>query len=166
MADLQPISNLLKVRDIHEEIAGRGHRHSSELLEVQRIRAGRAIAEAMQLATGAPVFSCRIVHHENGVPIQLEERFINPELVPDFMTLDLHAKTPSSYLFERAPLTEAEQVIEAVNADAAMAALLRIAPGSALLLVSRRTLSRGQVASLARLYHPGMTFKLVGRFST
>lgn len=166
VANLQPISNLLKVRDIHEEIDGRGHKHSSELLRVSRIRAGREMAAAMQLATGTQVFSCRIVHYENGVPIQFEERLVNPELIPDFMDLDLHGKTPSSYLFERAPLTEAEQVVEAVNADTTLAEMLRVAVGSALLLVSRRTLSQGKVASVARLYHPGATFKLVGRFST
>ncbi len=165
VADLHSISNLLKVRDIHEEILERGHRHSSRVLDAQSIRAGAAIGAAMELPVAAPVFSCRIIHFENGVPIQLEQRFINPSLIPDFLALDLKVKTPSSYLFERAPLTEAEQVIEAVNADSELAAMLRVPEGAALLLVSRRTLSRGRVASLARLYHPGTAYKLIGRFS-
>lgn len=56
-------------------------------------------------------------------------------------------------------------MIEAVNADSELAAMLRVPEGAALLLVSRRTLSRGRVASLARLYHPGTAYKLIGRFS-
>jgi GntR family transcriptional regulator, histidine utilization repressor len=40
-----------------------------------------------------------------------------------------------------------------------------VAEASALLMVSRRTVSQGEVASVARLYHPGARFRLVGRFS-
>ena len=37
--------------------------------------------------------------------------------------------------------------------------------GSALLMVSRRTVSQGAVASIARLYHPGARYRLIGQFS-
>ena len=50
-------------------------------------------------------------------------------------------------------------------ADAVQAALLEVAPGSALLRVSRRTVSQTAVASVARLYHPGARYRLIGRFS-
>jgi GntR family histidine utilization transcriptional repressor len=68
-------------------------------------------------------------------------------------------------LFEHAPLTEAEQVVEAVLATPEQAALLDVQAGSALLMVSRRTVSQGEVASVARLYHPGARYRLVGSFS-
>lgn len=165
VADLRPISNILNVRDIHDEVAERGRRHSSRMLYARQIRADHAVAEAMRIDAGMPVFSCCLIHFENDVPIQLEERFVNPCLVPDFLQLDLEAKTPSSYLFERAPLTEAEQVVEAVNADERTARLLDLRAGAALLRVSRRTISRGVVASIAHLYHPGAHFRLVGQFS-
>ena len=166
VADLQPISNVLTVKDIHEEIVGRGHRHHSTMLSRSSIKAGSAIAEAMRLAPRTAVFACEVIHYENGVPIQFEERFVNPAVVPDFLTLDLETHTASSHLFARAPLTAAEQVVEAVNADAAMAGHLNVAPGAALLRVSRRTLSQGKVASIARLYHPGHAYRLIGEFST
>jgi len=165
VADLRPISNILNVRDIHDEVAERGRRHSSRLLYARRTRADPEVAAAMRIAAGTSVFSCGLIHFENDVPIQLEERFVNPRLVPDFLDLDLEAKTPSSYLFERAPLTEAEQVVEAVNADERTARLLQLHTGAALLRVSRRTVSRGVVASIAHLYHPGAHFRLVGQFS-
>ena len=111
------------------------------------------------------VFGCELLHYENGQPIQFEERFVHPLVVPDFLTLDLQAHTPSSVLFERAPLTAAEQVIEAVNALPALAAHLGVDTGAALLRISRRTMSRGLVASVARLYHPGHAYRLMGAFS-
>lgn len=165
VADLQPISNILSVKDIREEIAGRGHRHTSVVLLQTRLKAGKQIAEAMRCAPDIGVFCCQVLHFENGTPIQFEERFVNPEVVPDFLSLDLDAQTASHHLFERAPLTAAEQVVEAVNADALLAGHLRIAPGAALLRVSRRTVSQGRVASIARLYHPGATYRLIGVFS-
>jgi len=165
VAQLHPISNLLQVRDIHEEIAERAHRHETRLIAVARERAAGEVATAMRLRRGAPVFHVQLVHHENGVPIQLEDRHVNPALAPDFMERDFTLVTPSHVLFEHAPLTEAEQVVEAVLADAAQAALLDVAVGSPLLMVSRRTVSQGAVASVARLYHPGARYRLIGRFS-
>ena len=109
----------------------------------------------MRLRKGAPVFHVQLVHLENGVPIQLEDRHVNPALAPDLLERDLTQVTPSAVLFEHAPLTEAEQVVEAVLATPEQAALLDVAAGSALLMVSRRTVSQGAVASIARLYHPG-----------
>ncbi|MBS0444834.1 MAG: histidine utilization repressor [Proteobacteria bacterium] len=165
VAELHPISNLLQVRDIHDEIAERGHAHATRVCSAARERASAEIARAMRLRKGAPVFHVRLVHLENGVPIQLEDRHVNPALAPDLLDSDLSRTTPSRLLFEQAPLTEAEQVVEAVLASEDEARLLEVPVGSALLRVSRRTVSRGAVASLARLVHPGPRFRLIGRFS-
>jgi GntR family histidine utilization transcriptional repressor len=165
VAELHPISNLLQVRDIHDEIAERGHAHATRVCGAGRERASAEVARAMRMRKGAAVFHVRLVHLENGVPIQLEDRHINPALAPDLLDHDFTRVTPSRLLFEHAPLTEAEQVVEAVLASDDEARLLEVAPGSALLRVSRRTISRGAVASIAHLLHPGPRFRLVGRFS-
>ena len=165
VAELHPISNLLQVRDIHDEIRERGHAHATRVCVVARDRADASTAAAMRLPRGAAVYHVQLVHLENGVPIQLEDRHVNPALAPDLLTRDFTRVTPSHVLFEHAPLTEAEQVVEAVLASAEQARALEVAQGSALLMVSRRTVSQGAVASVARLYHPGARFRLVGRFS-
>ena len=56
-------------------------------------------------------------------------------------------------------------MVEAVLADAEQAKALDVPLGSALLMVSRRTVSQGAVASVARLYHPGSRYRLIGHFS-
>jgi GntR family histidine utilization transcriptional repressor len=165
VAELHPISNLLQVRDIHDEIAERGHVHTTQVCTVARERAAAEVATAMRLRKGSTVYRCQLVHLENGVPIQLEDRHVNPALAPDLLEQDFTRVTPSRVLFEHAPLTEAEQVVEAVLATHEQAALLDVPAGSALLMVSRRTVSQGAVASIARLYHPGARFRLVGSFS-
>lgn len=165
VAELHPISNLLQVRDIHEEIAERGHRHTTRVCGVERRKADADIAGAMRLKRGAPVVHVRLVHLENGVPIQLEDRYVNPALAPGILECDFTQVTPSAVLFRHAPLTEAEQVVEAVLATPEQARLLEVPQDSALLMVSRRTISQGVVASVARLYHPGSRYRLVGRFA-
>src|SRR5438105_2546007 len=165
VAELHPISNLLQVRDIREEIAERGHQHTTRVCSVEREKASAEIAAAMRVRKGSAVFHCRLVHLENGVPIQYEDRHVNPALAPDLLVRDFTSVTPSAVLFEHAPLTEAEQVVEAVVATTEQAQLLDVPAGSALLMVSRRTVSQGQVASIARLYHPGSRYRLVGQFS-
>jgi GntR family histidine utilization transcriptional repressor len=165
VAELHPISNLLQVRDIHDEIAERGHQHTTQVCSVEREKASADIAAAMRMRKGSYVFHCRLVHLENGVPIQYEDRHVNPLLAPDLLSRDFTGITPSAVLFEHAPLTEAEQVVEAVLATPEQARLLDVAPASALLMVSRRTVSQGQVASVARLYHPGARYRLIGSFS-
>ena len=165
VAELHPISNLLQVRDIHDEIRERGHVHSTRVCAVTHEKADASTSAAMRLPRGTAVFHVRLVHLESGVPIQLEDRHVNPALAPDLMARDFTQVTPSFVLFEHAPLTEAEQVIEAVLATPEQARLLDVADGSALLMVSRRTVSQGAVASVARLYHPGTRYRLVGHFS-
>lgn len=165
VAELHPISNLLQVRDIHDEIADRGHIHTTQVFSIGREKATPEVAAAMRLRKNASVFRCQLLHLENGVPIQYEDRHVNPTLVPDLLKRDFSEVTPSAVLFENAPLTEAEQVVEAVIATPEQAKLLEVLPGSALLMVSRRTVSQGQVASIARLYHPGSRYRLIGSFS-
>ena len=165
VAELQPISNLLRVRDIAEEIAERGHVHATRVCGLSSDAADAPTAAAMRLAVGTAVFRAQLVHLENGVPIQFEDRYVNPALAPDLLAHDFTRVTPSFVLFEHAPLTEAEQVVEATLATPALAQRLEVAVGSALLMVSRRTVSQGTVASVARLYHPGARYRLVGSFS-
>ena len=165
VAELHPISNLLQVRDIHDEIAERGHTHTTRVCGITRERASADVAGAMRLRKGTAVFRCQLVHLENGVPIQFEDRHVNPALAPDLLRQDFSRVTPSRVLFEHAPLTEAEQVVEAVLATPEQGRLLDVPAASALLMVSRRTVSQGQVASIARLYHPGARYRLIGHFS-
>jgi len=165
VAELHPISNLLQVRDIHDEIRERGHAHTTRVCQVAREKADARTAAAMRLPRGAAIYHVQLVHFESGVPIQLEDRHVNPALAPDLMTRDFTQVTPSFVLFEHAPLTEAEQVIEAVLATPEQAQMLEVGTGSALLMVSRRTVSQGAVASVARLYHPGARYRLIGHFS-
>ena len=97
VAEEKPQSTLLRIANIGEEITQRGHDHRFELLNMRRESASPEVAAALDLAVGASVFHLRGVHFENEVPVQLEDRYVNPRLVPDFMEQDFSALQPSVY---------------------------------------------------------------------
>jgi len=164
VTELSPISSFLRVKDIHEEIEERGHRHhvTRHILETQR--PSREIAAKLELKPAQRVFHVVVVHHENGVPVQVEERWVNPAVAPDFLSIDLAAETPGHYLTRMAPLTEAEHIIEARIPDNFVRRLLRLQRGEPCLVVHRRTWVRERIAAYGLLSHPGSAYRLVGRF--
>lgn len=158
------VSSTLTIRDLHEEIAARGHLHRARV-DLQREEPAPApIAARLGLAEGAPAFHSRIVHHENGVPLQCEDRWVNPACAPDYLQVDFTRVTPTHYLLEVAPLSEAEYSIEACRPTAEEAALLEIAADEPCLVIVRRTARRGVPITQARLVHPGSRYQVDGRF--
>ncbi|MDD2925969.1 histidine utilization repressor [Rhodoferax sp.] len=164
VAQLHRISSTLAIRDIHEEILERGHTHTTRVLTLETVRADVALARVFKLRTGARMFHSVMVHEENGVPIQLEDRHVNPVAAPDYLAVDFSTITPTHYLLEQAPLTEASYSIEATLASAQEAGQLGIPPGEPCLVMTRSTISGPHVASLARLVYPGRRYSFNGTF--
>ncbi len=163
-AQLHRVSSTLTIRDLHEEITARGHRHHAEVHLRREEAATEPLAQQLGLDAGAAVFHTRIVHHENGVPLQCEDRYVNPACAPHYLSVDFTRTTPTHYLLEVAPLWEAQYSIEASAPTAQEAKLLGVGRKDPCLIVVRRTVSRGVPITLARLVHPGSRYQLEGRF--
>ncbi len=82
VAERKGHSALVEVRNIAEEIKARGHAHTAEVIVLQEETASPEVADALDIPIGEPVFHSVIVHHENDVPVQLEDRFVNPAAAP------------------------------------------------------------------------------------
>jgi GntR family transcriptional regulator, histidine utilization repressor len=164
-AQLHRVSSTLTIRDLHEEIEARGHRHHVELQFAREERAAAPLARQLGLAAGARVYHSLIVHHDNGAPLQCEDRYVNPACAPDYLKVDFTRTTPTQHLLEVAPLSEAQYTIEAGNPTEQEARLLGIGAQDPCLIVVRRTASRGVPVTLARLVHPGSRYQLAGRFN-
>lgn len=160
VAEPVPAGSLLEVRNIADEISARGHSYSNRILLAQQSMASAEIARALGLPEQAKVFHSIIVHCDNEVPIQWEERFTNPALAPEYLQQDFASTTPNAYLSRVAPLTEADTTVEAIAAEAAIAGALEISAGEACLQVWRRTKSSAGTVSFARLVHPGNRYRL------
>lgn len=163
-AQLLPVSSRLVIRDLHAEILERGHVHEAQVQYVRRERATAGVATQLGLAKGAVVFRSLIVHLENGVPLQCEERYVNPRWAPEYLGVDFTQITPTQYLMQVAPFWEAQYSIEAARPSPEEAHLLRIERTDACLVVVRRTSARGVPITIARLVHPGSRYRLQGEF--
>ena len=164
-APLHKVASLLTLRDVHEEISERGHQHHA-VVHVQRAQAApAALAAQLGLARGAPVFHTLIVHFENGVPLQCEDRYVNPEVAPGYLAADFTRATPTQVLFQTTALWRAQYSIEAARPSAQEARLLAIAADAPCLVVVRRTFTRQAPITIARLVHPGALYSLHGEFT-
>jgi GntR family histidine utilization transcriptional repressor len=164
VAPPKPQSALLEIRSIADEIHARGGTHTARVLQLCRETAPAEVAAAMQLAPDASVFHSILVHCENDRPVMLADRFVNPALAPHYLEQDFSSMTPSQYLMAVIPLTEAEHVIEARLPDREIQARLDISDREPCLVLTRRTWSRGKVATRSRFTYPGSRYRLGSRF--
>ena len=165
VAELKSQSSMMAIRNIADEIKDRGHGYTVKQLALSQIEAIVPIAIALGLEAGTQVYYSVLVHCEEGVPLQLEERFVNPKLVPDYLDQDFTMQTPHEYLSHVAPLTEARHTLEAVVANKHNQKHLKIQATAPCLQILRRTWSRQGVVSFARLIHPGDRFRLGGHLT-
>ena len=164
-AQLHRVSSTLTIRDLHDEIAERGHRHQARVHLKRQEAAPAALALQLGLAPGAPVFHSLIVHSEDGVALQSEDRYVNPACAPEYLSVDFAKTTPTHYLFEVTALWRAQYSIEAALPTREEAALLGIAPQEPCLVVVRRTFTRDAAITIARLVQPGSRYTLHGEFT-
>lgn len=166
VAPAKPQSALLELRNIADEIRGRGHRYDCDLHRLRAEPADVAVASALGLGAGEPVFRSLCVHRENGEPVQLEDRCVSPAAAPHYLEQDFTAATPNEYLSSIIPATDVEHVIEAITPDAETIRLLELDGTEPCLRVLRTTWAGSLPVTQARLIHPGSRYRLAGRFQT
>jgi GntR family histidine utilization transcriptional repressor len=163
-AQLHRVSSTLTLHDLHDEITARGHRHEA-VVHLQRSEsAPAALAAQLGLLPGAEVFHTLIVHLDNGIPLQCEDRYVNPTSAPGYLQSDFSRHTPTQVLFQSTALWRAQYGIEAARPTAHEAALLGVPADEPCLIVVRRTFSRQAPITIARLVHPGRRYSLQGEF--
>ncbi len=156
-------SSVFEVRNIADEIAERGHHHSARMLVLDEVRATPELAEALHVDLGRPVYHSLIVHSENDIPVQLEDRYVNPETAPDYLVQDFSTMTPNSYLSSVIPWTDAEHDVEAVLPAIWEAKLLAISRSDPCLAIRRKTMAGARVVSSVRLVMPGGRYRVSSR---
>ena len=164
VAEEKPQSTLLQIANLASEIRQRGHDYRCDVLAVERVSASLEVAAALDLRTGESVFHSLCVHREDGLPVQLEDRYVNPHQVPQFAAQDFTLLQPSEYLVRNVPFDQVEHVVDAVMPTAEQAALLEMPATEPCLLLTRRTWSRGIPITVVRCLHPASRYRLGSRF--
>jgi GntR family histidine utilization transcriptional repressor len=164
VAENKAQSALFEVKNIADEIRARGSRHQAKVILLQREAASDQTARLFDMKAGDEVYHSILLHLENDVPIQIEDRLVDPRLAKDYLQQDFARITPFVYLSEVAPISEAEHVIEAVLPGAEERRLLRIPAKEPCIRLHRRTWSDGKPVSCVDLTYPGSRYRLSGRF--
>ncbi|MDM7464393.1 histidine utilization repressor [Tepidimonas taiwanensis] len=157
-------STLVEIRNIADEIAERGHVHRGELHLLERCRATEALARQFELPARSTLFHSIVVHYDNDDPIQVEDRYVNPEVAPEYMSADFRSQTPNAYLMRVAPLQGVRFAIEACMPPESIRELLRMGPHEPCLVLRRQTRSRDRVASVVAMWHPASRYQFTGSF--
>jgi GntR family histidine utilization transcriptional repressor len=165
VAERDPPSDLMQLRDIATEIRERGQRHSARVVRLETREAEEEEARLLRLEPGGALVHSVIVHLADGTPLQLEDRLVNPAIVPDYARQDFEATTPTDYLLRVVPHSAVEHVIEAVMPDAREREALEMAVGEPCLQLRRRTLKGEQVVTAVRILYPGRAYRFGTRFS-
>ena len=156
-------SGLLEIRNIADDIASRGNSHSAELLRLEEVPVPKPIARLMARHEDC-LFHCLMLHSENDIPLQLEDRYVSPALVPDFIKQDFSTETPSGFLIRTTPYSRADHRISADMPTADQRRLLRLQEGEAVLTLERHTFIGEDMITTVRLFHPGSRFAFGGTF--
>lgn len=156
-------STLIEIRSIAQDIRDRGHRHSCHVLHLERTRVTAGQARRFQVRVGTPLFHSVIVHYENAVPIQLEDRVVDAQRMPDYLDQDWSDTTPNEYLMKAAPAPTGSYTIEVKLPPDEIAAPLDIPMTQPCLVLDRTTFSGGAFASQATMWYPGNRYKLAGQ---
>ncbi len=164
VADMQSSGHFLEIHNIADEVRDRRHEYSADIILNNRSNLNNETSKRFQLPLGTEVFHSTIVHMENHIPIQVEDRYVNPSVVPDYGSVDFTQTTPAEYLLKVAPLQEVEHTVQARMPTSRIRKLLHLKENEPCLVLLRRTWSQGKIASIATLYHPGDRYELSDHF--
>ena len=154
--------DLVRLRDIAEEIGASGGVHAMDVLRRETVGANARLAAAFEIGQGERLLHLVIRHRQDGTPVLIEDRLIHPGLAPGADATDFASTTTHAFLTAAAPLQDVEHVVRAVAADAFIARALALPHGAPCLQVRRRTWSAGRVASAASLTYAGERYEIAG----
>ena len=165
LATPTPKSPLVEIADISDDIKRRGHAHTLRLIKLEAIAATAELATSFDTRPGAKLFQSVVVHLEDGVPVQLEERLVTPFFAPKYLEQDFTRETTMHYLRGISPATEVENQVSAVRPDPKTCRILKIDRDEACLLLTRHTWVNGVPSTKSYFTYPGSRYVLGSRYS-
>jgi len=158
-------AHLLELVSIAEEIKQQGKTHRAQILSFETVTATDTTCDLMQLPPNTKLYKIVIVHYQNDIPIQLESRHVNPELMPGFIDVDFATITPTDYLINQIRPDEVEHVVQAIMPEDFTAQHLDIASIEPCLKLVRRTWVNNQVVTAVELIYPSSRYDLGDRYT-
>ena len=162
VTEAQTKGHLVEVRNIAEEVRERGHSYSNIVVTHESVALTRGIACSNGIIEQhvKSVYHTTIVHREDNRMLQVEDRYVNAQTVPEYIQIDLKQTTPAAYLLANVPLHKVEHTVRAAMPSQTIKKLLQMDDNVPCLILDRRTWSSGNLISVAHLYHSAQSFSL------
>lgn len=164
VAPPRPQAALIDMSAMARDAGTRGGRHAIQVLSLDTAGADAAQSGRFGLACGAPLFHSLIVHREDGMPVQLDDRWVNAALAPAYLDQNWGATCPDDYLAHVAPMPHGSCAVEIRPPAAGVAQALEIGDDQPCLVVERTAFSSGVFVSETVLWHPGNRCRLAGTY--
>lgn len=155
-------SAVLDIPDIGKAIAERTGGYLFALLSSD---IGSDDGTTGNFSPGTPLRHVTGIHHGADGPFAHEDRLISLSAVPEAGEADFAVYSPSAWLLESVPWTQARHKISAVGASVEIAAHLAIPRGTPCLLVERWTWRAGAAVTYVCQTFLGDRFDLVATFA-
>lgn len=146
---------ILEIREIDDIIRSRSGRHQCDIHFLQAEAIEKAVAATMAMTPGEEVFRSYFVHRENGLPVMLEDRYVHPKFMPDYLGLDFSRMTADTHLSRNFALLSHTHALQAAVSNAEINHFLELEVTTACLVVNRKSWLGDDVISTARLVFPG-----------
>lgn len=154
----------MAIQDFASEAERRGQDYRYELLLREKVVLTLQEAARIEASAGRDAIRLSCRHLVEGTVIAVENRTIALDAVPEAESESFGDKPPSSWLLQHVPWTEAEHTISAAVATAELAKLLGVEPGSACLVLERRTWANGRLVTDVIFHYPADRYTMKGRF--
>jgi len=153
---------VFELSDIADEIAERGSLHTTDVITLEKLEKDdpnrRMLVDAD--TDDMEVYYSRIVHKEDGCPVQLEDRYINASEAPDYLEQDFTRITSAHFLTRNTYLTSVENFIRAIRPEKDVQQLLMIDEMQPCLLLDRRTWRDEVPVTRSRYIYPGDRYRM------
>ncbi|WP_210246223.1 histidine utilization repressor [Aureimonas fodinaquatilis] len=146
--------------DIEEEVALSGGAHSCRVLQHSILGRDSPGRNMLQLPPEETVFHSRLLHLEDGTPIQLEDRYVNASEAPAYLEQDFSRITPHNWLLRETTVTTVDNTIRAIRVDEDIRNHLQISENQPCLLLDRSTWREGIPVTRSRFIYPGDRYRL------
>ncbi|MGI6853839.1 UTRA domain-containing protein [Mesorhizobium sp. 1B3] len=151
---------IFNLQDVSEEIEESGGVHLSKVISLGALPPDSPLANLLPVEPGTAVYHSRLLHMEDGTPIQLEDRFVNAAMAPDYLKQDFTRITPHAYLLGATEVTFVDNTIRAIRPDEQARMLLQIDGNQPCLLLDRRTWCGDVPVTRSRFLYPGDRYRL------
>lgn len=128
---------------VRAEVERSGAAYSYVLIRQESLPAPAWLAARLALTPGTPVLHVVCLHHADGRPFQLEDRWINGAALPEVLAHDFTAAGPNEWLIATVPYSEVEVSFLAAPAGPLEAEHLGHRPGDPVFRAERMTWWQG-----------------------